>query len=83
MKYKPTFIRAAIMDWKYGRISSGRLFEILRVPFNCAYRALLTEQDKTGRWFDIPAERIEEILLTKEFLEIKARQDLHEQGREG
>ena len=75
-KDTPTFIKAAIMDWKHGLITSGRLFEILRVPFGCAYRALLDEEDKTGKWFDIPAKRIEEIIMTNEFLEMKAHQDL-------
>ena len=66
MKTKPTFIRAAIMDWKNQLISSGRLFEILRVPYGNAYEILLDEEEKTGKWFDIPAKRIEELLMTKE-----------------
>jgi len=66
MKTKPTFIRAAIMDWKHQRISLGRLFEILRVPCGDAHRALLDEDYKTGKWFDIPAGRIEEIIMTKD-----------------
>lgn len=73
---KATFIRAAIMDWKYGRISSGRLFEILRVPYYQAYTALLDEQERTGKWFEIPAGRIEELIMTKELLVIKAKRDL-------
>jgi hypothetical protein len=76
MKDKPTFIRAAIMDWKYQRISSGRLFEILRVPYRLAYIKLLDEQKKTDKWFNIPAARIEELIMTTELLTIKAKQDL-------
>ena len=63
------------MDWKYARISSGRLFEILRVPYYGAYTALRDEQDKTGKWFDMPASRIEELIMTKELLLGKASMD--------
>ena len=59
---KPTFLRAAIRDWKNELITAGRLFEIWRVTFGYAYRALLDEREKTGKWFDIAADRIEEIL---------------------
>jgi len=80
---KPTFIRAAIMDWKYELISSGRLFEILRVPYYQAYVALLDEREKTGKWFNISAERIEELIMTPELLTIKAREDLLKDKDEG
>ena len=56
---KPTFLRAAIRDWKNELITAGRLFEIWRVTFGYAYRALLDEEKK---WLDIPIERIEQIL---------------------
>ena len=79
---QPTFIKAAIMDWKKVIISSGRLFEILRVPYHSAYCTLLDEQLKTGKWFDIPAKRIEELLITKELLREKALQDLHDFRRQ-
>ena len=78
MGNKPTFIRAAIMDWKYQRISSGRLFEILRVPYRQAYVSLLDEQKKTGKWFNIPATKIEELIMTEELLTLKAKADLEE-----
>ena len=79
---KPTFIKAAIMDWKYKRISSGRLFEILRVPYYGAYTALLDEQKRTGKWFDIPALRIEKLIMTEELLLQKAKMDLAEIERQ-
>ena len=56
---KPTFLRAAIRDWKNELITAGRLFEIWRVTSGYAYRALLDEEKK---WLDIPIERIEQIL---------------------
>ena len=75
---KPTFIRAAIMDWKYQRISSGRLFEIIRIPYRGAYIALRDEQGRTGKWFDIPASRIEELIMTEELLLQKVKKELVE-----
>ena len=74
---EPTFIKAAIGDWRNQIISSGRLFEILRVPYYEAYCALLDEQAKTGRWFEIPTERIEELLMTEDLLKAKALADLN------
>ena len=73
---KPTFIRAAIMDWKYQRITTGRLFEILKVPCFEAYITLCDEQKRIGKWFGIPASRIEELLMTDELLKTKVLQDL-------
>ena len=76
MEIRPTFIKAAIMDWKHTRITTGRLFEILRVPYYGAYCVLLNEQTKTGKWFDISAMRIEQLLMTDELIKEKALRDL-------
>lgn len=55
---------AAITSWKGQWISVEMLFEVFGVSFYEAYRKLLDEQNKTGKWFDLLAERIAEILLS-------------------
>ena len=76
---KPTFIRAAIEDWRNGLITNGRLFEILRVPFYSAYITLLNEGNRLDvDIHDISLEHIEEILMTETLLKEKALQDLKE-----
>ncbi len=60
------FMVGAIEDWKEERITAGRLFEIFRVNYFEAYPKLLDEENRTGKWLDLPTERIAEILLSCE-----------------
>lgn len=54
----------AIKDWKEEHITAGRLFEIFWVNYFEAYPKLLHEQAMTGKWFDLPSDRVAEILLS-------------------
>lgn len=59
---KPTYLRASVEDWTNNLISTERLCEIWRLPFFTGYDAIRGEAEATGKWRDIPADRIEEIL---------------------
>lgn len=62
MKDKPTYLRASVEDWKNRLISIERLLTVWEVQFYAAHHALCEEEQRTGKWRDIPTERIEGIL---------------------
>lgn len=61
MTDKPTYLRAAIQDWKNRLISFERLCEIWRVPYYHAYYIFCRQRRRTT-WFDVPVEEIKEVL---------------------
>jgi len=61
MSGKPSYLRAAVEDWKAKRISSDRLCEIWGVPLFATFHAFHRSQ-WSNEWRDIPTEQIEEIM---------------------
>ena len=59
---KPTYLRAAIRDWKAERISLERLCEIWGVNFYAIHRSFCIMTGKVYDWQMTSVKRIEEVL---------------------
>ena len=57
---RPSYLRAAIEDWKSEQINTEQLCRIWQVSINATWAALSNEA--CVPWFDLTTDRIEEIL---------------------